>query len=193
MKIEETKQALRQAAKARRDELTIDQRLLAASAIVAHATDVYALGSSRAPVMSAYLAIGSELDPSPLMQNLQRLGATIALPVMVGKTLPLEFRAWQPGEELVDRQWGIREPAATCSVVFPDVFLVPLLSVDKLGTRLGYGGGYYDRTLAKARRLGPCVAVGVAYASQMVDAVPQAAYDEPLNFLLTPNGLAALQ
>ena len=186
------KQALRAKAKQRRDE-SVPDAAAAARDLAGCAAQVYALASSSAPVVSSYLAIGSELDPTPLAAALAKRGATIALPVMAAKAAPLEFRAWAPGDPLVEREWGIREPAPDCPVVEPDLLLVPLLLVDKTGHRLGYGGGFYDRTLSRLRALKAIVAVGIAYELQMVDAVPQEAYDEALDHVLTPSGFKPLQ
>ncbi len=186
------KQALRAEARQRRDQGAPD-RVAAARDLARLAADVYALAPSSAPVVSSYLAIGSELDPAPLAAALAARGATIALPVMAAKAAPLKFRAWAPGDPLVSREWGIREPAPDCPVVEPDLLLVPLLLVDNTGHRLGYGGGFYDRTLADLRARRSVVALGVAYDLQMVDAVPQEAYDEPLDRVLTPSGFKSLQ
>lgn len=163
-----------------------------ARAIAEFAPDVCALSDQSSPIVSAYLAIGSELDPAFLSLELRRRGAIIALPVIIAKAAPLEFRAWQPGDLLREREWGIREPGPACLVVSPDIVLVPLLSIDSAGNRLGYGGGYYDRTLGGHKGMRPWITIGVAYASQVIDAVPIDAYDMALDFLLTPKGLSAL-
>ena len=83
---------------------------------------------------------------------------------------------------------GIREPGSQARVLEPDVLLVPLLAFDRSGHRLGYGGGYYDRTLRDLRRRRPIVAVGLAFGCQEVDAVPHLDYDERLDWVLTPDG-----
>lgn len=144
----------------------------------------------RAPcVISSYMPIGDEIDPEPLAAALRLRGHRIALPVMLGRDAPLEFRVWQPGDPLVDRQWGIREPTAEAEVVVPDILLVPLLAVDRHGYRLGYGGGYYDRTLALLRPTGKVLAIGLAFDLQVVDWVPRVDYDQKLDGVLTPSGL----
>ena len=122
------------------------------------------------------------------MQRLLGEGYTLALPVMEAKGRPLVFRTWAPGEALAETMWGIREPLPTAQQVEPDVVLGPLLAFDAEGYRLGYGGGFYDRTLARLRKLKTVVAVGLAYDGQRVDAVPHVDYDERLDWVLTPNG-----
>ncbi|MBU2533207.1 MAG: 5-formyltetrahydrofolate cyclo-ligase [Alphaproteobacteria bacterium] len=182
------KQALRVAA--RRNRAKAAKRYASpAGAVAAFAADILELAPAADAVISAYLAIGSELDPAPIAAELVKSGAAIALPVMIEKATPLEFRRWSPGDPLVERMWGIREPAPHAAVVEPDVLLVPLLYVDRAGNRLGYGGGFYDRTLRLLRSKKKIAAVGLAFDEQRVDAVPCAPYDEPLDYLLTPSGL----
>lgn len=182
------KKVLRQQAKGSRDAIT--DQAAAAAAIAEQVASVLALTDAPRPVVSAYLAIGSELDPAPIAASLSANEATIALPVMTAKDHPLKFRAWTPGAPLVERMWGIQEPGDECPVVEPQILLVPLLLVDQAGFRLGYGGGFYDRTLSKLRAQAKVIAIGVAHDAQRVDAVPHDAYDEPLDFLLTPSGLS---
>lgn len=154
------------------------------------ATQVAAAAALARPVVSGYLPIGDEIDPCPLMAALDPSATACCLPVIGGPASALSFRAWRSGDPLVERMWGIREPAPDAPAVEPDLLLVPLLAVDRHGNRLGYGGGYYDRTLARLRRLKPVFAIGLAFEAQWVDAVPSEAYDEPLDAVLTPNGLA---
>jgi 5-formyltetrahydrofolate cyclo-ligase len=139
-------------------------------------------------VVSSFWAMGSEINPGPLEQRLRASGHQIALPVMVGRGKPLEFRLWNAGDPLVDRLWGIREPAAGAPVVEPDILLVPLLAFDAAGWRLGYGAGFYDRTLRGLRARKTVLAVGLAFDEQRVDAVPHLDYDEPLDWVVTPTG-----
>ena len=115
-------------------------------------------------------------------------GCRLALPVMVGKGKPLVMRAWTPGDAMDAAAWGIAEPLPDKPEVEPDIVLTPLLAFDANGFRLGYGGGFYDRTLAKLRAKKPVVAVGVAYDEQRVDAVPVESYDQRLDWVLTPSG-----
>ena len=139
-------------------------------------------------IVSGFSAIRDEIDPAGLLARLQREGYRLCLPVMQGKGLPLVFRAWSPGDAMGRVQWGIAEPLPDKSVLEPDIVLVPLLAFDALGYRLGYGGGFYDRTLARLRAIKPVVAVGVAYDELKVDAVPHLHYDQPLDWVLTPSG-----
>jgi 5-formyltetrahydrofolate cyclo-ligase len=89
---------------------------------------------------------------------------------------------------LVGGVWGISEPTADKPEVEPDILLVPLLAFDNAGRRLGYGGGFYDRTLHALRAKKQVTAVGLAYDEQRVDAVPHLDYDQRLDWVLTPSG-----
>ena len=168
-----------------------------AAAFVAHGSSAGArladhglsfLKTTPGAVVSGFSAIRDEIDPAALLARLHAAGFRLGLPVMQGKGLPLLFRAWSPGDAMGKVQWGIAEPLPDKPVLEPDVLLVPLLAFDPAGYRLGYGGGFYDRTLARLRAIKPVVAVGVAYDELKVDAVPHQGYDQPLDWVLTPSG-----
>lgn len=140
-------------------------------------------------VVSAYWPLGEEIDPRPLMKALHLLGHRLALPAIRAAGQPLNFRAWLPGDPLISAGFGTQEPAATAPSVTPSVLLVPLLAFDAAGYRLGYGGGFYDRSLALLRAAGDTLAVGLAYADQQVAAVPREATDQPLDLVVTERGV----
>jgi 5-formyltetrahydrofolate cyclo-ligase len=139
-------------------------------------------------VVSGFSAIKDEIDAAPLVHRLAGEGFRLALPVMQGKGKALLFRAWAPGDEMASATWGIAEPLPTRPVLEPDIVLVPLLAFDAKGYRLGYGGGFYDRTLTGLRAKKPIVAIGVAYEELRIDAVPHLDYDQPIDWVLTPSG-----
>jgi len=176
---------LRRRVRDRRDALSDAQRSALSAAV---ATVAFAPFDGPPGVVSSFWAMGSEIDPGPLEERLRRTGHRIALPVMKGRAQPLEFRLWNLGDPLVDRIWGIREPTAAAPVVEPDILLVPLLAFDAAGWRLGYGAGFYDRTLRTLRSRRPILAVGLAFDEQRVDDVPHLDYDEPLDWVVTPSG-----
>lgn len=140
-------------------------------------------------VVSGYWPMGSEIDVVPLMTALAARGCTLCLPVVAAKDRPLVFRRWQPGDPLVGAGFGTSEPAETAAAVRPDILLIPLLAFDRRGQRLGYGGGFYDRTLAAARRVRDVQAIGAAYAAQEVAHVPAGPDDQPLDLVVTESGL----
>jgi 5-formyltetrahydrofolate cyclo-ligase len=138
--------------------------------------------------VSGFASLPEELNIWPLLRRLDGQGYRLALPVMQGKAKPLVFRAWAAGDLMDKGVWGIPEPKADKPVLEPDVLLVPLLAFDIRGGRLGYGGGFYDRTLARVRAMKPIVAIGLAYDEQRVNAVPHLDYDQRLDWVLTPSG-----
>lgn len=138
--------------------------------------------------VSGFWAIGEEIDVRPLMTQLFENGFGLALPRMQGRDRPLLFRQWQPGDELTEAVWGIKEPLPSAEQIAPDIVLVPLLAFDSQGYRLGYGGGFYDRTIADLKATKQITTIGVAFDEQRVDAVPHLDYDERLDWILTPSG-----
>jgi 5-formyltetrahydrofolate cyclo-ligase len=136
-------------------------------------------------IVSGFHPYKSEISTLALLGRLAGEGHITALPVVVSKNLPLIFRQWAPGGPLISGLWDIQIPAESAAIVEPDVLLVPMLAFDRKGYRLGYGGGFYDRTLAKLRTLKPVVAIGVAYHAQAVDDVPHDSHDQPLDFIMT--------
>ena len=142
-----------------------------------------ALAPHRGRPVSGYWPLGSEIDPRPALAALTEHGP-VGLPVVEGPARPLVFRRWRPGDPLVPGGFGTSVPAAGEPMV-PEVLIVPLLAFDGRGHRLGYGGGFYDRTLAALRGRGPVLAVGFAFGAQRVDALPTEPTDEPLDLVVT--------
>jgi 5-formyltetrahydrofolate cyclo-ligase len=181
-----------------RDALSAGAKIAAASAIAergaAFISDLRAeLCGGAGPgagegVVSAFAAMPDELDVWPLLQRLHDAGVPLALPVVEGKGRPLVFRAWAPGDAMDKGVWDIPQPKPERPAVEPEILLVPLLAFDAGGGRLGYGGGFYDRTLAALRAKKSIAAVGLAYDEQRIDEVPHLDYDERLDWVLTPSG-----
>lgn len=138
-----------------------------------------------AGVVSGFIPYKSEITTIPMLTRLRREGWQTCLPVVIAPEQPLVFRAWAPGEPLVPGVWDIPIPGESAPELLPDVLLVPMLAFDRRGFRLGYGGGFYDRTLEKLRALKTVVAIGVAYHAQMVDEVPAGLHDAPLDYVMT--------
>ena len=181
------KRALRARIKAWRAGLGAQAMAQAADAVAAHGLGFLRLTHKRA-VVSGFSSLPEEFRAWPLLRRLHGEGHALALPVMQGKNLPLIFRAWAPGDAMDTAVWGIAEPKDDKPALEPDVVLVPLLAFDAAGRRLGYGGGYYDRTLRGLRGRKSIVAVGLAYDESQVDAVPHLDYDERLDWVLRPSG-----
>ena len=139
-------------------------------------------------VVSAYLPIRSEIDPRPAMLALHDSGHKICVPVIQGAGLPLRFREWTPGCRLQEGPFGAAAPVDG-EWLEPDVLLVPLLAFDTRLFRLGYGGGFYDRTLVGLRAARSVVAAGFAFAGQRVDSVPVDEFDQRLDAVITEEGI----
>lgn len=139
-------------------------------------------------VVALYDPIRTEIDPRPAMAGATRR-LRLALPVIAGQGLPLIFREWWPGAAMAPGPFGVAVPAAGDMLV-PEVLVVPMLAFDARGYRLGYGGGFYDRTLAGLRAGGRRVrAIGFAYAAQRVTDLPVDATDAPLDAVASESGL----
>jgi len=173
--------------KAWRATLTSTQMASAADALAAHGLGFLPPLQPHA-VVSAFAPMADELRVWPLLRRLSGDGVRLALPVMQGKGQPLIFRAWTPGDAMDSGVWGIAEPKADKPALDPDILLMPLLAFDRQGWRLGYGGGFYDRTLQGLRARKAVVAVGLGYDEQEIDAVPRLDYDQRLDWVLTPSG-----
>ncbi len=138
-----------------------------------------------AAAVSVFVPINGEIDVAPLTSHLRRAGHMILLPVTPAAPGALEFRVWREGDALAERPFGTREPLPEAAIGTPDFLIVPLLGFDRAGRRIGYGAGYYDRTISALRKRGPVTAVGVAYAGQEVAEVPHDQWDEPLDWIVT--------
>lgn len=161
------------------------------AALAAHAA---ALKLPPGAVVGGYHALPHEADPALLLKALVGEGCHIAFPRIVARDQPLEFHLVPDGEVLTPGTFGVHEPQADWPYAMPHLLLVPLLAFDKSGHRLGYGGGFYDRTLhayrSGASRLR---AIGVGYAAQELENIPAEAHDMALDGILTENGLLSFQ
>lgn len=184
----DAKAALRRQALARRAALSAAGAARAAERL-ADAVLAAALVPAGA-VVSAYWPMRDEIDPRPLLGTLAARGHGLALPATPPPGGTLEFRAWRPGDPLAPGRFGTSEPPAAAARVVPEILLVPVLAFDRGLARLGYGGGYYDRTLADLRARRPATrAVGLAFAGQEVVAVPAGPGDAALDAVATEDGV----
>ena len=179
---ERSKADLRTAALAKRDALSDRKRAAAAKAVAKRGLPVEI---TPGMVVSGYSPIRGEIDPVPLMRKLAEQGARLALPAIVARGKSLAFRAWSPDDRLMLGPLGILEPSPAAAELVPDVMVVPLAAFDRLGHRIGYGGGYYDYTLAHLRKVKVITAIGLAFAAQEIEAVPALSHDVPLDYVLT--------
>lgn len=141
-------------------------------------------------IISGYLPIRTEASPLAAMEGLARHNR-VAVPVVIRAGAPLVFREWTPGCRLERGVFDVMIPVEGAEL-HPDLVITPLLAFDRGLHRLGYGGGFYDRTLAKLRAEGHVHALGFAYAAQLVEAVPVEATDQLLDAVLTESGVFPL-
>lgn len=137
---------------------------------------------------SGYHAMGSELDPSPLIRHLARTGALFAMPAAEAVDAPLAFRAWDSRDTAVRDLFGVPAPPPSAPELHPDLVICPLLAFDRRGGRLGQGGGHYDRTIANLRAMKPVFVLGLAYSGQEVEDLPLESHDARLDAILTETG-----
>lgn len=186
----EAKRRAREAARRQRDSAHAALRASAPALIASNFLASVPLAEGSC--IAGYAAIGSEADPAELLLRLSGRGHSCLLPRVATRGMPLVFNVWQPGDELVPGDHGTREPKPDAPEGRPDIVLVPLLAFDAQGRRLGYGGGYYDRTLEKLRqeRRG-VVAVGVAFSAQEAQDLPEEEFDARLDWIVTEKGARA--
>jgi 5-formyltetrahydrofolate cyclo-ligase len=180
--IVDLKAEFRRAALEKRDAMAPDVRAAAAEAVAARPLP---LAVAPGAIVSAYSPIRSEINPLPLLRRFAEAGASLALPAIAGRGKPLILRAWTFGAPLARGQWNIREPGPEAPEVHPDIMIVPLAAFDRRGYRIGYGAGYYDLTLNALRARKPVIAIGLAYGSQEIAAVPDHGHDARLDLVLT--------
>lgn len=183
MDLIQDKRILRSAMLAWRGELQETERRAAADRLLGMLRRERLFES--AAIVSGFWPINEEIDIRPLMIELYNRGCRLALPVVQGKRQRLLFRAWRPGDPLEAGVFGTFQPSASGETIDPDALLVPLLACDEDGWRLGYGGGFYDRTLVALRAKKKITAVGVGFDGQLVPQVPHGADDQRLDWLLT--------
>lgn len=175
----EDKARLRAQALAARDGL--EGRAARASMAAARLTQWLA-ARARGAMLAGYWPIRGEVDPRPALAA--HAGPT-CLPVVLGHNQPLGFRAWSMGQIVQPGPFGTFHPAEAADSAQPDVVIVPLAGFDRLGGRLGYGGGFYDRSLHMLRKNGVVTAVGLAFAAQELPALPVEPFDQPLDLVVT--------
>jgi 5-formyltetrahydrofolate cyclo-ligase len=176
------KAGLRQAARARRE--AAHRAAPAATPIQFAKLFFAAVPVPPGATVAAYMRTEAEADPAPIVDELRRRGHVIAMPSVEGKGA-LVFRLFDDETRFVAGSYGIPMPSKSARSLDPDLLIVPLIAFDRSGHRLGYGAGYYDRTLEKLKKIKPILTVGLAYAVQEVDSIPHEAHDQPLDWIVT--------
>lgn len=145
------------------------------------------LAGYRGVPLAGYMAMRTEIDPTSAMEESSAHGP-VGVPVIQGAGMPLKFRAWTPGCAMVPGAFGAAIPE-TGEWLLPEIVIVPLVAFDRRGGRLGYGGGFYDRTLEMLRARTPTLAIGFAYSAQEAESLPLEPTDQPLDLIVTERGI----
>ncbi|AVO36527.1 5-formyltetrahydrofolate cyclo-ligase [Pukyongiella litopenaei] len=177
MTLAEDKAAARRAGLARREAA----HAAAVPGAAVRLSDV--LAGYRGVPLAGYMPIRTEIDPLAAMAEAAAHGP-VGVPVIAGRDQPLRFSRWEPDAPLRDGPFGARVPLVD-DFLDPEILIVPLVAFDAVGGRLGYGGGFYDRTLERLRRRRPTLAIGFAYDAQQADALPLEPTDQPLDMIVT--------
>lgn len=185
------RQAQRSRLRAARLGLSVTERKKIGEALAVHLRQVLEdrFGGTRGIVFSGYWPIKGEPDLRPLMVELHGAGVTVALPLVETRAAPLTFRRWTPETRMVRGDWDIPVPPAGAPKVTPGIALAPLVGWTAEGYRLGYGGGYFDRTLA-ALTPKPIV-IGIGLQEAWLATIYPQAHDIPLDLIVTENGIQA--
>lgn len=180
MTLDEQKAAARVAAFARRKEAH-----QAGVGTSAHLSEV--LAGYRGVSLAGYMPMRTEIDPLPAMAEAAAHGP-VGVPVIMGAATPLKFRQWEPDCTLIAGEFGAMIPE-NGDWIEPEILIVPLVAFSRTGGRLGYGGGFYDRTLEQLRAKRTTLAIGFAYSAQEDANIPLEPVDQPLNLIVTENGV----
>jgi 5-formyltetrahydrofolate cyclo-ligase len=148
------------------------------------------LAGYRGVPLAGYMPIRTEINPLPAMAEATAHGP-VGVPVIQGAGLPLEFSVWEPGARLREGPFGAKVPLVD-DFFEPEILIVPLVAFDATGGRLGYGGGFYDRTLERLRAKRATLAIGFAFDAQEAEALPLEPTDQPLNVIITETGIRDL-
>ncbi len=182
LSVDEQKKSFRVTAKATRLQAFNDQPNAGTQIAATICQDLHLPANSK---VSVFWPLAEELDTLPLLNGLHAAGHQVLLPIMQGAGKSLLFGSWAPDDKLVEAAFKTLEPSPEQPRMTPDVMLCPLLAFDRKGYRMGYGGGFYDRSIAQIKTQGELLTIGIAFAAQEVDAIITGEFDEPLNMIVT--------
>ena len=181
MDLTEAKAAARKAAFARR-KVAFE---MACKAQAGYLSEI--LAGHRGVALAGYMPIRTEIDPLAAMEESAAHGP-VGVPVIQGAGQALKFARWEPDCDLVEGPFKAMIPA-TLQYFEPEILIVPLVAFDRSGGRLGYGGGFYDRSLEGLRAKRATLAIGFAFAAQEAENLPLEATDQPLDMIVTERGI----
>ncbi len=143
----------------------------------------------QATCIAGYMAVRDELNPEMLLDLLHLRGVSVGLPVVHAANKPLQFRQWKPQDLMDTGLHGIAQPRPSAPLVEPTILFLPLVAFDRSGGRLGYGAGFYDRTLVKLRAARAISVIGLAFSCQEVPQIPLDPHDQSLDAIVTEKGV----
>jgi len=181
-----SKLALRQSFLERRLQLLPNERANAAHAVAE--TFFKHVPLATGAIVAGYWPVKGELDVMPILRELLRKGHTCTLPHVTGEGAPLLFRQWDENMTMTTGKYGVHEPASNVTLM-PDVILVPILAFDANGHRLGYGAGFYDRTLARLKKQKNIRTIGLAYEMQLYGTLPAEENDVKMDMIITDRNI----
>ena len=185
MSLAENKQLLRRTALKKRNEIVSNASSESGDLLAGYIVQLVKT-FPKANTVSGYLSIGNEIETLPSLNALAVAGYQTCLPVVLEMECPLGFRAWTDGDLLEMGPLKTRHPISDAPDIIPDILLVPLLAYDLRGYRLGWGGGFYDRTLGAYQTEGrPVIAIGIGYDNQKIEQVPSDAFDMVMDWIVT--------
>ncbi len=185
------RKAERQRLRADRDALSVALRAAAGETIGTYLLEFlrHRFGGLTGRVLSGYWPIKGEPDLRPALLALHQAGVLVALPLVEVKAAPLLFRRWTPETRMQRGDWNIPVPPPEAEAVVPEIALAPVVGWTKEGYRLGYGGGYFDRTLAHLSPRPFTIGIGL-HSARLSTIFPQP-HDIPLDVILTEIGVEA--
>ncbi|GAB5389424.1 MAG: hypothetical protein Alpg2KO_23920 [Alphaproteobacteria bacterium] len=181
--IAQQKIRLRSELKPVRDALSSEYRAEASQQMAARLLPL--LQATPFKCLAGYWPMASEADPRPVMMAVQEQGLKVGLPLVDRTDKPLTFRLWNGQEPPWQGPLGNLEPDPKDRRAAPDILLLPMLGFDRRGGRIGFGKGYYDRTLSELRGFKPIIAIGLAFAEQEVPEIPMEKHDQRLDWIVT--------
>jgi len=184
----ETKQEIRERFLNKRKKISVQYAELVSYKISKNCKDIMKL--YKGSVIAGFYPFRNEINTLPLLKEFISLGLKTCLPITPLEDKILKFREWSPETKLIKGKYGILEPNQDYGIVEPDMLLVPLLAYDGSGNRLGYGGGYYDRTLRSLISTKKSItSIGVAFKIQKFKKLPTDTFDIPLDAIIDEDGL----
>ena len=189
------KKSLRSIAKKKRSKIVFDSLFYAKiEKNISYCLDIIFQLNKNIEAASLYHPFNNEISPHIFIKYFMRKKIILSLPVVEMKSNLMVFKSWSPKDKLIKGPLGNMEPDKLKQIITPQIMIVPLLMFDKYFYRLGYGGGYYDKSISKFKKYfkkqeKPFITIGIAHSSQQTDIIPHESHDMKLDFIVTEKEL----